>query len=202
MQSNISEEFGDVLKGGWPALERLQAEDPFRYQKLDLAMKKSQAVQQELAGIQQRQAVAIAETWSKFSRDEDAKFTEAAPEMSDPVKAKELREAVGNALKEVGFKDDELEAAYTRGQSGISLRDHRTQLILRKAGLWDLAQAKAKQVRQVSVPPVLKPGTARSTRGDDKAAEIASLQKELLTAKGRRAIEIATQLQQAKRAAS
>ena len=126
---------------------------------------------------------------------------EQAPEMADPERAKAVRSGVGKLLKDVGFKDEETEAAWF-GKTGISLRDHRAQLILRKAFLWDEAQAKAKQVRQAPVPPVQKPGTARNTRVDVSAAEISSLSKELDKATGRRALEIATKLTQLKRAAS
>ena len=40
------------------------------------------------------------------------------------------------------------------------------QLILAKAALWDLAQEKARQVRQTNLPQVIRPGTYRASDGD------------------------------------
>ena len=84
------------------------------------------------------------------------------------------------------------------GQTGISLRDHRAQMLIRDATLYREQQARAKLVRQTPAPPVQKPGVARSAASVNET-EIKNLTKELSTAKGRRSLEIATKLQQLKR---
>lgn len=198
LQAQIAGEFADIKS--WADVDKMQAEDPFRYQRFDLAVKKAQVLQQQAVEIQQRQAQEMAQRWGQFSKAEDAKFLQQAPEMSDATKAKEIREKATKTLQDLGFKNDELAAAW-EGKTSVSLRDHRLQLLIRDATLYREAQAKAKEVRQAPVPPVQRPGTARSSRPSNDA-EISSVTKELETATGRRAIELATKLQQLKRPAT
>jgi len=109
-----------------------------------------------------------------------------------------LRTAVKKTLDDLGFKDDEIKDAW-EGRSGVAIRDHRVQLLIRDATLWRQAQAKAKQVTKAPVPPVQKPGTIRP-RGSDNEAAIAAVQKQLETASGAAAVRLATQLTQLRRA--
>jgi len=192
-------EFSDIKS--WADAEQLQKDDFVRYQRWDLLRQKAQSARSELDTVQRRQAQEVAQNFNTFAKTEDAKFTEQAPEMADPAKARALRESASKALKDLGFRDEELTAAWD-GRTGVSMRDHRVQLLIRKAALWDEAQAKAKQVRQAPVPPVQRPGTARSTQGDADTARAAKVRSELKTASGRRAIELATELQQLTRSAS
>jgi hypothetical protein len=198
-QTQLNSEFPEIKT--WADAEKLQAEDFVRYQKFDLIRQKKLAAQQELNALQQQQAAASQREWATYSRDEDAKFEQLAPEMADPERARTLRENASKMMTDVGFKEEELRAAM-EGRAGFYVKDHRVQLLIRDAALWREAQAKAKQARQAPVPPVLKPGTARSTSADASAADIARVSKELSQASGRRAIELATQLQQLKRSAS
>ena len=195
IQAQMQGEFSDIKT--WADVEKMATEDPFRYQKFDVTVKKAQALQAEASQIQQRQTWEISQRWDQFQKAEDAKFLEQAPEMADPTKAKAMRDNAARALRDVGFKDQEMAAAW-QGKTGISLRDHRVQLLIRDATLWREAQAKAKQVRQAPVPPVQRPGTARPA-GAANEAEISSLTKQLETATGNRAIDIAVRLQQARR---
>ncbi len=197
LQAQISGEFADIKS--WADVEKMATEDPFRYQRFDVAVKKAQAMQQQMNAVQVRQAHDMTQRWSQFSQAEDAKFMQQAPEMSDASKAKEIREKATKTLQDLGFKNEELAAAW-EGKTGVSLRDHRLQLLIRDATLYREAQAKAKTVRQAPVPPVQRPGTARSSRPSNDA-EISSVTKELESATGRRAIELATKLQQLKRPA-
>ena len=70
--------------------EKLAQEDPFRYQRFQLAQTKAQAAQQELAVAQQRQQTELATQWKEFSKKDDSLFAERAPEMADPAKARAL----------------------------------------------------------------------------------------------------------------
>lgn len=198
LQAQIAGEFGDLKS--WADVEKMAQEDPFRYQRFDVAMKKANAMQAEMAQIQQRQSAEIVQKWNEYRKTEDAKFAEKAPEMSDAEKAKALRENASKVLRDIGFKDHEMSAAW-EGKTGVSLRDHRVQLLIRDATLWREAQAKAKQARQASVPPVQKPGTARPA-GASQQAEIQTLKNQLDKASGVAALRIATKLHQLERAAA
>lgn len=195
VQAQAMGEFADVKT--WADVEKLAQEDPFRYQRFQLAQQKAQALQQEMTTAQERQQKEIGAKWKEFSEKEDGLFAEQAPEMADPARAQALRSQVSQMLDETGFSKEELDNAWF-GKTGVSLRDHRTQLILRKAALWDEANAKAKAVTKAPVPPVQRPGTTRP-RGADNLADIQRLEKQLETASGRRSIEIATQITQLKR---
>ena len=197
INAQIAGEFPDIRT--WDDVVRMQAEDPFRYQKFDLVQKRAQAVQQELAGIQQRQAADTVQRWNEFAKTEDTKFTEAVPDAADPVKLKSLQEKAARTLTNIGLKSEEIDDLW-KGRSGISMRDHRVQMLIYKAARWDEAEAKSKVVRQTPLPPVVKPGTARNTKADTNAAEIASLTKQLETAKGTKALDLAVRLRQARRA--
>lgn len=117
--------------------------------------------------------------------------------MSDPKTARALRDATQKTLRDLGFADDEVRAAW-EGRTGVPLRDARVQLLLRKAALWDSAQARAKQVTKAPIPPVLRPGVHRP-KGNMDLEQITRLERELGDAKGDRAIRLATKLTQLRR---
>ena len=71
------------------------------------------------------------------------------------------------------------------------------QLILAKAALWDLAQEKARQIRQSNLPQVVKPGTYRSA-SDGDAQSVDELTARLKNATGREAIRLGTALTKAR----
>jgi len=100
-------------------------------------------------------------------------------------------------LKDVGFSDDEVTAAWA-GKTGVPLRDYRVQMLLADGARWRMAQAKANQVTKAPIPEVLRPGTFRP-RGAGNEEQISRIQRELEGAKGDRALRLATRLHQLRR---
>lgn len=199
MNSQMMGEFADIKTHG--DLEKLAQEDPFRYARYDLATKKIQAAQQELAVAQERHRAEIATKWKEFQSKEDAKAVENIPELSNSQKAGPFREAVKSTLKDIGFTKEEIDSAWG-GQSGISMRDHRVQELIADAVRWRQAQANAKSIaaKKAPVPPVQKPGTIRPA-GADNQADITALQEQLKSASGAAAVRLATRLHQLQRGA-
>jgi hypothetical protein len=139
--------------------------------------------------------------YKDYSSREDELFSQHAPEMASAAQARDLRNDVTQMFRDVGFNDDEVDHAWT-GKGGVALRDHRVQRIIRDAALWRRANARAQEVRRRPLPPPQRPGTIPINRGaeaDD--ARIASINKQLETASGRRALDLSTQLTRLQRAA-
>ena len=136
--------------------------------------------------------------YKQFSAQQDELFARAAPEMADSGKAHELRTATQKMLRDVGFADDEVQDAW-KGKTGVPLRDHRVQLLLRDAAMWRQAQARANQVTRAPIPPVQRPGTFRP-RGAGNEEQVSSVRRQLETATGDRAVRLATKLYQLQRA--
>jgi hypothetical protein len=195
------------------AMEELRTRDPGRFQAMQAAASKAA---QNIDGWMRRGASATAvrqanervialqhhaftrAEWHKFKDAEDAKFSQFAPELRNPAQAHAMRDGVRKMLNEVGFGDKELAEAWD-GRAGFSVRDHRAQRLLRDAFLWRQAQAKAKQITKAPVPPVQRPGTFRPP-GAGNEDQIRSLERELGTATGAKAVRLATRLLQLKRA--
>ena len=193
------------------AIRDLYARNPARFQQLQAAAQQLQNCQAAFQQANQARAIRkqqlaqaenahINAVYKQYSKANDDAFARAAPEMNDTAKAYELRTATRKMMTDIGFTEDEIQTAWA-GKVGVPLRDHRVQQILRKAALWDRAQARAKQVTKASVPPVQRPGVARP-RGDDSAADMARLESALEGASGERAALLAAaKLTQARRRA-
>jgi hypothetical protein len=80
----------------------------------------------------------------------------------------------------------------------VDMHSAAAQELLLKATLYDRMQARAHEIRQAPVPPVLRPGVARSR--DDGSQSVRELQMQLKGAKGRDALRIATEITRARRA--
>ena len=211
-QDALLRQFPEV--GNRDAVEELTRTNPARAQQLTHATQKtSEAINgwmragaqatlereravHDLAVIQHAQARAA---WHQYKDAEDSKVSQFAPELSDPLKASALRQGVRTMLNDIGFGNDELNAAWD-GQRGFSVRDARAQRLILDAYRWRQAQAKAKNVTKAPVPPVMRPGVARPRGGGDLEA-VARLERELRTASGDRAVKLATKLHQARRSA-
>src|SRR6266446_5282007 len=184
------------------AIEELARTNPARAQQLAQAARKTA---EAVSGWMQRGAAATAHresgerglealqqaharaAWHQYREIEDAKFHQFAPELSDPAKAHVMRSGVRTMLNELGFPNTELSRAWD-GESGVSVRDHRAQRLIRDAFLWRQAQSKAKQVTRAPVPPVQRPGTYRPGAGDVETVQ--RLQRELEGATGDRAVRL------------
>lgn len=165
LQQQQQGEFADIKT--MADVENLARTDWPRYALWDAQQKKIAAVHQEMQASQQRQEAEFRDKWSKFASDEDAKFLQAAPELTDKEKAQKVQDASVSYLRDIGFSDSDLSKLWN-GEASVSLRDHRIQLLIRDAvGLKEARAAlKTSQVRKA--PAVQKPGSpvARARDGD------------------------------------
>jgi hypothetical protein len=142
-------------------VEKMQAEDPFRFQQFQVYQWKMQGVQAELQQAEQRKATEEQTNWAQHVQAENARAAELIPELADKVKGPALINRVASELlPDLGFKDSEL-ADLAAGKSKLSIYDHRIQRLLADSlQLRDIQKAKA-AVAAKPVPPVQRPGTAR-----------------------------------------
>jgi hypothetical protein len=176
----------------------LQGETKAAQQKWREARAGRQAAEAQITAQQQAE---IRARWHQYKDQQDALVHKHIPDLTDPVKSGVVRANVRKTLNAAGFSDRELSTAWD-GQSGFSLRDARAQILVHKAMLWDQAQANAKNIasKRAPVPSVQRPGTYRPSGAGD-AEQISRLERELGSATGARAVKLATQLHQARRAA-
>lgn len=175
IQSQMAGEFSDVKS--WEDVKRMADEDFPRYLRYDAMTKQAQAVEQEVRSAQVRQQQDQSSRFAAFVESENKKFLEILPQYNDPKQAPQLQANVRAVFDDVGVGKPELEALWS-GQSGISLRDHRVQLILHKAALYDAAQKAVKKSPAKPAAPVQRPGSPPS-RGESKRADIEKLDQRL-----------------------
>lgn len=194
LQSNAQAAMASLLSA-YPKLQNIQTNDQFHGALAVLAQQNPQRASEIVAHIQKTNAVVAhwqqaaqaqheqaarqwQNDWAKFAAAEDAKFDKAMPELAaDKEAARKLADAAMTTLRSVGFSDQDLHRAY-HGEVALSLRDHRAQLILAKAAMFDAAKAAVppKQVR--SVPRVQRPGNGE--RHDDySGSQISELSQRL-----------------------
>jgi hypothetical protein len=124
------------------------------------------------------------------------------PDYSTKAKLFELRGAVEDYLESRGYSKAEVQHAWNSG----AIRDVRTQMFLCDAAIARLERAKAREAirglnsKKAPLPSVQRPGVAR-IRGSQEASDIRSLERELESAKGDRAVRLSAKLHQARRAA-
>jgi hypothetical protein len=193
------------------------ARDPARWQQLQQAGREYQqrqaALAQEfqrhyearvtreaqIAHYQTKQTEAAVANYNKQNDDRfQAWFKAEYPKENLADVSKYTRQA----LLRAGVDDRRISELW---QSG-ALRGVETQIVLAKAGMHDLQQArqqqKSKDLASKRVPPVAphSPGVAR-VRGSDDEAQISRLERELENASGNQAIKLSVRLTKAKRAA-
>jgi len=183
-------EFADVKTHA--DLERLAAEDPARYLRWDAAQKKIAAVARDVQVAQERNAHKAHAEFAEFAKSEDEKFLLAAPEFADKDKAAKLQGAAIDALKDLGFSEDELGNLWN-GQERLSLRDHRVQLLIRDGVKYREAQAAAKQAVAKPLPPVQRPGTPQP-KGAAQQQQREAIAAQLPKLKGQDALRAAAKL--------
>lgn len=195
LTASYSQEFADIRT--MDDVQRLATEDPLRYTKWDAQQKRLAGIQQEIIASQGRQSAEKQQRLSEFIRRETELFAEKVPEIADETQRGKLQSAAVSVLRDLGFKDDEL-GRYWRGESDLSIHDHRVQLLIRDAIQLREAREKAKQVVAAPKPPVQRPGVSKP-KGADAEAQVQALTKQLEAASGVKALRIATQLSQARR---
>ena len=139
--------------------ERLKESDPIEYvtkrEEYREAQEKIQAMRNEQATAQQRQAEESKQLHSKMVMEEHQKLVSAEPDWGEPEKQKELAANVRNYALSQGFSEEELN----------SLVDHRSVLVLMKAAKFDAidkADVKSKKIKN-------KPKVIRSGKGTTKS---------------------------------
>ncbi len=175
LQQQMAGEFADLKT--WADVQRMAVEDPVRYSRWDVQQKQLAAFQQEAQVAQQRQADALSEAWKQFAQEQDRLIIEKVPDLSNPEKAPKVREAAAKLLRDTGFTDQELSAAYN-GQRGLSLRDHRVQVLIHDAMKYREAKAAVAKPVPKPLPPVQRPGVAPN-KGAALEVEVQALGKKL-----------------------
>lgn len=175
IQRYAATEFADIKSPD--DVRTLARDDPARYvQFLQMQQEyaQAQAIQRQSAERSEREQ---AKAFEDFKAAETKRFLEKAPEFADPAKAALLQSQARELFDDVGLTSTEFEAL-AQGRSGISLHDHRVQLIVRDALRYRAAEKAAKTPAARPLPPVQRPGTAQS-KGERKAADIQSLSDRL-----------------------
>lgn len=142
-------------------VEKMQAEDPFRFQAWQVQQMKLQAAHQEAERVNRERSQAQQTEWATHVQKENELAAEYIPELADKVKGPALTNRVATELlPELGFKDSELNDL-AAGKSKLSIYDHRVQRLLADAvKLRDIQKAKI-VVAKPDLPPVQRPGTSK-----------------------------------------
>jgi hypothetical protein len=142
-------------------VEKLQQEDPFRFQAFQLHQWKLQAAQVELTETNARQERERQTKWAEHVHKENALAAELIPELSDKEKGPALTNRVATEiLPEYGFTPGELNAL-ANGSERLSIYDHRVQRLLATAVKYaDIQKAKVVAAAKPA-PAVQKPGTSK-----------------------------------------
>jgi hypothetical protein len=142
-------------------VQKLAAEDPFRYLQWQAHQTKLQAVNAEVERAKGEKSRAEQAEWAQHVQKENSLAAEYIPELADKVKGPALTNRVASELlPELGFKGSELNDLAS-GKSRLSIYDHRVQRLLADAlKLRDIQKA-PKAVAKPDLPPVQRPGTAK-----------------------------------------
>jgi hypothetical protein len=135
--------------------------------------------------------------YQRWAASEDAAFSAEFPEFADGAKAPALQRAALDALKQLGFSDDEI--AHGWNESGV-LRDRRTQKLVALQVRQNQARAAMSNGRYKNLPPVQRPGVSEP-RGQGDLDQIASVTRQLGKASGTEAMRLAVRLTALKREA-
>jgi hypothetical protein len=159
-------------------VQKLAAEDPFRYLQWQAHQTKLQAVNADLERSKGQQAQDHQSKWADHVQKENELAAEFIPELADKVKGPALTQRVARELlPELGFKPDEL-AALANGKEKLSIYDHRVQRLLATALKYADVQKASKAAVAKTLPPVQRPGTARPS-GQANSERIQALTEQL-----------------------
>jgi hypothetical protein len=205
LKAQVANEFPNLPRATAADVEQLRVQDPAKFQRLaqyDAALRDHQQkiaglTQQRIARDQQEAQAASAERAAARAAEDKAFEDLAARHIPNWERVHgEVRAQARKTLESAGLTPEQLHYLWN-GDHSIDVHSSILQLVLAKAAQWDLAQERARQVRQTPVPPVMRPGVARSR--DDGAASVQELSARLARASGREAIRLGTELQRAKR---
>jgi hypothetical protein len=206
LKAQVANEFPGLPQATAADVEQLRQTDPARFQRLaqyDAALKDRQQkiaalTQQRIARDQQQQQQASAERAAARAAEDAAFERLAAQHIPDWERNHaEVKAQARQTLQNAGLSPEQMHYLWT-GDHSIDIHSSILQLMVAKAAMWDRASERARQARQAPVPPVMRPGVARSR--DDGSQSVHELSARLSRASGREAIRLATELQRAKRA--
>jgi hypothetical protein len=189
-------------------VEELRQQDPARHARLmqaDQLLRQSQqriaAMAQQRGVHEQQQAQASAQQRAAARAAEDAAFERSAAKHIPGWEQNQgaVRAQAFKTLESAGLSQDQILHLWT-GDHSIDAHSSVLQTVLAKAAAYDLAQAKAHQVRQSGLPQVIRPGTGNANRGNGAESRVAELKARLRTSKGNESIRLGTELIRAKRA--
>jgi hypothetical protein len=157
------------------------------------------AVMQQQQAYEAQQAKAYEAQLAQARARQDAEFTQRAARLVPNFEQQrgQIQEAAMRTLQAAGLSREDITNLWSGTGHLVDMHSAAAQELLLKATLYDRMQARVHEIRQTPVPPVLRPGVARSR--DDGAASVAALESRLGRVSGREALRIATQLQRAKR---
>ena len=164
-------------------VEKLQAEDPFRFQAFQVHQWKLQAAQAEQAEVKSRQEQERQTQWANHVQKENALAAEMIPELADKDKGPALTNRVATEiLPEYGFTPSELNAL-ANGSERLSIYDHRVQRLLATAVKYaDIQKAKVTAAAKPA-PAVQRPGVAKP-QGSAQSETVTKLSAKLETGSG------------------
>jgi hypothetical protein len=168
--------FGDIRTVA--DVERLQEQDPFRFQAWQVQQMKLQAAHAETERVNRERSQAQQSEWAQHVQKENELAAEYIPELADKVKGHALTQRVATELlPELGFKESELNDLAS-GKSKLSIYDHRVQRLLADAVKLRDIQKAPKAVAKPDLPPVVRPGASRPA-GSTQSEQIKDLTRKL-----------------------
>ena len=152
--------------------DRLKESDPIEYvtkrEEYREAQEKIQAMRNEQATAQHRQAEESKQLHSNMVMEEHQKLVSAIPEWGEPEKQKELATDVRKYALSQGFSEEELS----------SLVDHRSVLVLMKAAKFDaMDNANIKSKKLKNKPKVIRAGQGKTKGENSKSKRTAKMKR-------------------------
>lgn len=139
---------------------RLAEEDPFRFAKFQAHRENLLHLQNEAAQAQRQRQMEAANQFATWAAEQDDKFLkDHAKDLADPTKMSKFKEQTFTYLTEVvGVPSQQLAEL----QNIPYYRDARWQRVIHDATRWNEAKASAQTIARQPLPPVQRPGTART----------------------------------------
>ena len=180
------------------ALSIIEKQDPQRFAAIRSKLASASAIMEQTRQIQAAQAQQTRAAFHSWALEQDKALLDRAPELADAGVSDKTARAALKSLKDAGFTEQEIARAW-HGDP-VSLRDHRSQLLLWKASRFDEAMAGIAHPSQKPVPPVQRPGIARSTN-EAASDHLGELNREFRKASGTNQLRLGAKLLSAQRRA-
>jgi hypothetical protein len=173
LTAKMQGEFSDVRT--LADVQKLAAEDPFRFAQYQAKQMEIGAIQQEAKAAQERQAHEYNQSWSQWSQEQDKQFNESFPLAKDKAKFQTIMDTAVEGIKDLGFSEEDVNALWS-GKNSVSLRDSRMQRIIAEWAQFRLAKQSASKPAPKPVPNVQRPGSAVNAPNRALAAQITALE--------------------------